>query len=88
MQTFIWYCRRFQGMSLEEVVSRTRSVVHDIVDGYRVSVGRYTQRARSIPNVRLHGRVMHVQMEQLYRQAFVLCNSSTHEGFPNTFLEA
>ena len=44
--------------------------------------------AESIPNVRLRGRVIHRRLGEFYRQADVLCCTSKHEGFPNTFLEA
>lgn len=45
-------------------------------------------RAKSIPNVVLHGRVSDNQLEALYRCARLLCCTSIFEGFPNTFLEA
>ncbi len=46
------------------------------------------ERARTLPNVRLHGRVVHARMSDFYRQAAALCCTSAYEGFPNTFLEA
>ena len=46
-------------------------------------------RARSVPNVVLHGRVFEeATLRALYRQAALLCCTSSSEGFPNTFLEA
>lgn len=45
-------------------------------------------RAATVPNVILHGRVNHDGMARFYEQADVLCCTSTHEGFPNVFLEA
>ena len=45
-------------------------------------------RARSIANVRVHGRVSAEQLERLYADAFLLCCTSSFEGFPTTFLEA
>jgi glycosyltransferase involved in cell wall biosynthesis len=46
------------------------------------------KRAESIPNVVLHGRLLHHELGTLYRQARLLCCTSVFEGFPNTFLEA
>jgi glycosyltransferase involved in cell wall biosynthesis len=46
------------------------------------------QRAESIPNVVLHGRLIHRELGALYRRARLLCCTSVFEGFPNTFLEA
>jgi glycosyltransferase involved in cell wall biosynthesis len=45
-------------------------------------------RAESIPNVVIHGRVTDHELEALYRCARLLCCTSIFEGFPNTFLEA
>jgi glycosyltransferase involved in cell wall biosynthesis len=46
-------------------------------------------RARSVPNVRLHGRVAERgALAGLYQGAALLCCTSSTEGFPNTFLEA
>jgi glycosyltransferase involved in cell wall biosynthesis len=48
-----------------------------------------TRQGRSLPNVTLHGRVSDpATLAGLYRKATVLCCTSAHEGFPNTFLEA
>jgi glycosyltransferase involved in cell wall biosynthesis len=46
------------------------------------------KRAESIPNVILHGRLLHHELGALYRHARLLCCTSIFEGFPNTFLEA
>jgi glycosyltransferase involved in cell wall biosynthesis len=45
-------------------------------------------RAKTMPNVRLHGRIPHVDVHQFYQQASVLICTSQTEGFPNIFLEA
>jgi len=44
--------------------------------------------ARKLPNLTFHGFVPHNQVYELFRRASVLVNTSTIEGFPNTFLEA
>jgi glycosyltransferase involved in cell wall biosynthesis len=46
------------------------------------------KRAESIPNVILHGRLLHHELGALYSRARLLCCTSIFEGFPNTFLEA
>jgi len=46
------------------------------------------KRAESLPNVILHGRLLHHELGALYRRARLLCCTSIFEGFPNTFLEA
>lgn len=45
-------------------------------------------RAAQLPNVTLHGRIERARMPEVYRRANCLCCTSSHEGFPNTFLEA
>ncbi|MCP4609801.1 MAG: glycosyltransferase family 4 protein [Planctomycetes bacterium] len=45
-------------------------------------------RAKSIPNVTLHGNVPHADVHQFYQQTTALICTSSAEGFPNTFLEA
>ena len=45
-------------------------------------------RATRIANVRMLGRVERPNVPALYRGAICLCCTSSHEGFPNTFLEA
>lgn len=44
--------------------------------------------ARQIPNVHFEGFVPPDEVESYYRNAIALVNTSTSEGFPNTFLEA
>ncbi len=46
------------------------------------------KRAATISNVEMHGPVPYSQMAEYYRKCHVLCCTSSHEGFPNTFLEA
>ncbi len=45
-------------------------------------------RARTLPNLTLHGVIPRARMPEFYRQAACLCCTSVVEGFPNTFLEA
>lgn len=45
-------------------------------------------RARTLPNLTLHGAVPRVRMPDFYQRAACLCCTSVVEGFPNTFLEA
>lgn len=45
-------------------------------------------RARNMPNVEFIGAVPPDQIHEQYRHAIAVVNTSNHEGFPNTFLEA
>jgi glycosyltransferase involved in cell wall biosynthesis len=49
---------------------------------------RVLQRAATLPNVQMRGRVARERMPALYRASLCLCCTATLEGFPNTFLEA
>ncbi len=46
------------------------------------------ERGCRIENVSFYGWVPHQKVQDFYRDATVLCCTSVHEGFPNTFLEA
>jgi glycosyltransferase involved in cell wall biosynthesis len=46
------------------------------------------RRARATPNVEVLGAVPRERMDELYREASLLCCTSHMEGFPNTFIEA
>jgi len=76
---------------LLDIAEQLPDLQFDIVgDGNRES--EYVQcllsRAKSMPNVHLHGKVSHAQVHQFYsRAAAVICTSHA-EGFPNIFLEA
>lgn len=45
-------------------------------------------RARTLPNLTLHGAMPRARMPEFYTRAACLCCTSVLEGFPNTFLEA
>ncbi|MGH8192870.1 MAG: glycosyltransferase family 4 protein [Woeseiaceae bacterium] len=45
-------------------------------------------RARQLANVHVYGRLSQADLVLRYRSAFVLCCTSSLEGFPTTFLEA
>ena len=51
-------------------------------------VQRLRSRAKSMPNVHLHGTVPHAYMQQFYQRSAALICTSRAEGFPNIFLEA
>jgi glycosyltransferase involved in cell wall biosynthesis len=44
--------------------------------------------AKSIPNVRAHGRLSRAELNNLFQSCGLLCCTSMLEGFPTTFLEA
>jgi glycosyltransferase involved in cell wall biosynthesis len=46
------------------------------------------RQARETPNVEVLGAVPRERMDELYREASLLCCTSHMEGFPNTFIEA
>jgi len=45
-------------------------------------------RARTLPNLAMHGAIPRARMSEFYKRAASLCCTSVLEGFPNTFLEA
>ncbi len=49
---------------------------------------RLVHEAKTINNLTIHGRVSDQQLSELYNKAFILCCTSSLEGFPTTFLEA
>lgn len=46
------------------------------------------ERAKKLTNVCLRGAIQRSDMSKWYIKAILLCCTSSHEGFPNTFLEA
>jgi glycosyltransferase involved in cell wall biosynthesis len=49
---------------------------------------RVAARAKTMPNVQVHGPVPREKLDSLYKNAACFCSTSDFEGFPNTFLEA
>ena len=47
-----------------------------------------TERSRAIPNLKVLGPRNHEDIDHMMSRASLLANTSTFEGFPNTFLEA
>jgi glycosyltransferase involved in cell wall biosynthesis len=73
-----------------EVAEACPGLAFDIVgpvgeDAYSAAIAL---KARSRPNVTLHGRASRAEMDAFYRRASVLLCTSDREGFPNTFIEA
>ena len=50
--------------------------------------GDVIERAKSIPNLNVHGPASRNEVSRFYKQASLMCCTSDFEGFPNTFLEA
>lgn len=49
---------------------------------------RYTREAEALPNVTMLHYVPYLEVERYFARAKLFVNTSTFEGFPNTFLEA
>jgi len=76
---------------LLDVAEQHQDLQFDVVgDGNSESeyVQRLRLRAKSMPNIHLHGTVAHEYVHQFYQQTTALICTSRAEGFPNTFLEA
>ena len=76
---------------LLDIAEQHQDLQFDVV-GDSNSESDYVQhlrsRAKSIPNVHLHGMVPHAQVQQFYQRTTALICTSQAEGFPNIFLEA
>ena len=57
-------------------------------DGDESVEQRIKEQAETLPNLRYEGFVPPDQIDEQYRDAVALLNTSAYEGFPNTFLEA
>lgn len=94
--TRVIWVGRFSGEKrlewLLDVAEQCPEVGFDVVGAPNAETRYATElarRAAAIPNVSLHGRISdNGRLAALYRQAGLLCCTSTTEGFPNTFLEA
>jgi len=90
----LWVGRFSQEKRLEWLLDAAEALPQYIFDviGSANSHSDYSralqQRAKSISNVTLHGRVADHDLNILYHRARLLCCTSVFEGFPNTFLEA
>jgi len=57
-------------------------------DGDEAVERRIGERAKALANLRYEGFVPPDEIDEQYRDAVALLNTSAYEGFPNTFLEA
>ena len=76
---------------LLDIAEQYQDLQFDVIgDGNSKSeyVQRLQSRAKSIPNVHLHGMVPHAYVHEFYQRAATLICTSHVEGFPNVFLEA
>jgi len=93
-QHILWVGRFSQEKRLEWLLDVAEALPQYIFDVAGASNARteyartLLKRSESIPNVILHGRLVHRDLGVLYHRAHLLCCTSTFEGFPNTFLEA
>lgn len=90
----IWVGRINEAKRLElllDVAEMMKDVQFDVA-GKPDKDSDYTRgliaRAGKLPNVTMHGMVSRERMPEFYRNASLLCCTSSFEGFPNTFLEA
>lgn len=75
---------------LLDMAEQTPAVHFDVVGPAEHSTyaAPLLERAKTIPNVTLHGRKNRRELVPIYQSADCLCCTSIREGFPNTFLEA
>jgi glycosyltransferase involved in cell wall biosynthesis len=83
-------CRIKRPDRLLEIAAACPDVVFDLVGP--VAEDAFSQeifnRAKSLPNIMVHGRVSKEQIIDFYKNTALLLSTSDYEGFPNTFLEA
>lgn len=90
----IWAGRIAQVKRLEflfDVAARLPQINFEVAGGFDANSAygrRLKEAAKGLPNVILLGRVERKNMPEFYKNAFALCCTSVHEGFPNTFIEA
>jgi glycosyltransferase involved in cell wall biosynthesis len=76
---------------LLDVAEQCPQIVFDVLGAAYVDsdyASFLTKRAAGMPNVQMHGWVLHAEIAEYYRRCGILCCTSAYEGFPNTFLEA
>ncbi len=76
---------------LLDAAQRCPEICFDVVGSSNVNsdyASALVTRSAEVPNVKMHGRVLHADIANYFRQAHILCCTSAYEGFPNTFLEA
>jgi glycosyltransferase involved in cell wall biosynthesis len=90
----VWVARIAAAKRLEmllDVAEMAPEIVFEVAglpDPRSAYTDALAERASRILNVRMLGRVERAGIPALYRGAICLCCTSSHEGFPNTFLEA
>jgi glycosyltransferase involved in cell wall biosynthesis len=75
-------------LDIAEQVETEKFVMAGPAEGHGEYAERVVERAESLSNVQYLGLVPPDEIHEQYRRAAALVNTSAHEGFPNTFLEA
>jgi glycosyltransferase involved in cell wall biosynthesis len=76
---------------LLEIAASAPDIIFEIAGGEDQEHDYYQNflsQAKQLKNVVLHGKLDRDRLNKRYQHASVLCNTSIHEGFPNTFIEA
>jgi glycosyltransferase involved in cell wall biosynthesis len=90
----LWVGRLTEEKRLEwllDIAEQCPNYAFDVLGGANVESNysrQLIERARGIPNVKMHGRIPHDLMGDFYKKAAVLMSTSIYEGFPNVYLEA
>jgi glycosyltransferase involved in cell wall biosynthesis len=74
-----------------ELADRLPGLNFEMVGGANISTPYargIVERANSMPNVTVSGRIPHNRMHEVYGRSSILCSTSRFEGFPNIYLEA
>ncbi len=90
----LWVGRVVEVKRLEllvEIATQLPQVAFHVV-GTANSVSDYAKKvlseAEQVSNITIHGRISDLALAELYNKCWLLCNTSSLEGFPTTFLEA
>ncbi|MGH7227808.1 MAG: glycosyltransferase family 4 protein [Nitrospiraceae bacterium] len=76
-------------LDLAECLPNERCVMVAMRDGsYESLLQNVRKRAAALPNVTVHEDVPWREIDQFFAQAKLFVNTSTYEGFPNTFVQA